>query len=167
MRIISRSSRSSMRRAPTSPSRRSIPRSRESWSRARRLPSCGSPRSSILRRPACLSASWSLQSCPRLPSTRCRRFVLRLPWAVAPLFEQWLEEQFPDRRDKVLNRIRDLREGKLYDSSWSIRQRGKGTFAEQIRAIFEVTCRRLGLNQRDDELSTAAFRRRTAQATLF
>ncbi len=93
--------------------------------------------------------------------------VLRLPWAVAPLFEQWLEEQFPDRRDKVLNRIRDLREGKLYDSSWSIRQRGKGTFAEQIRAIFEVTCRRLGLNQRDDELSTAAFRRRTAQATLF
>ncbi len=93
--------------------------------------------------------------------------VLRLPWTVAPIFEQWLEEQFPDRKEKVLNRIRDLREGKMYDSTWSIRQRGKGVFAEQIRAIFEVTCRRLGLNQRDDELSTAAFRRRTAQGTLF
>ena len=42
--------------------------------------------------------------------------VLRLPWAVAPLFENWLEENFPDRKEKVLNRIRDLRGGKLYES---------------------------------------------------
>jgi DNA repair photolyase len=93
--------------------------------------------------------------------------VLRLPWAVAPLFEKWLEEHFPDRKEKVLNRIRDLREGKLYDSEWRVRQRGKGIFAEQMQAMFDVTCRRLGLNERDYELSTAAFRRRTAQGSLF
>jgi DNA repair photolyase len=93
--------------------------------------------------------------------------VLRLPWAVAPLFEQWLEEHFPDRKEKVMNRIRDLREGKLYDSTWGVRGRGTGIFAEQIQKIFDITCRRLGLNEEREPLSTAAFRRVTAQATLF
>jgi DNA repair photolyase len=93
--------------------------------------------------------------------------VLRLPWAVAPLFEQWLEEHFPDRKQKVLNRIRDLRGGKLYDAQWGTRGRGRGIFAEQIATMFEVSCRRAGLNERDVELSTAAFRRRTAHAALF
>ncbi len=93
--------------------------------------------------------------------------VLRLPWAVAPLFEKWLEEHFPDRKDKVLNRIRDVRGGKLYDAQWGVRGRGTGIFADQIEALFDVTCRRLGLNEEARELSTASFRRRTAQATLF
>ena len=93
--------------------------------------------------------------------------VLRLPWAVAPLFEQWLEEHFPDRKDKVLNRIRDLRGGKLYHAQWGVRGRGTGIFADQIEALFDVTCRRLGLNEDARELSTAAFRRRTLQQTLF
>lgn len=93
--------------------------------------------------------------------------VLRLPWAVAPLFETWLGERFPDRRDKVLNRMRDLRGGKLYDAEWGKRARGEGIFAEQIKALFDVTCRRLGLNASRNELSIAAFRRRTPQASLF
>ncbi len=93
--------------------------------------------------------------------------VLRLPWAVAPLFEQWLEEQFPDRKDKVLNRIRDLRGGKLYDAQWNVRGRGTGIFADQIESLFDVTCRKLGLNEEDRGLSTSEFRRKTAQATLF
>ncbi len=93
--------------------------------------------------------------------------VLRLPWAVAPLFEQWLTEHFPDRKEKVLNRIRDMREGKLYDPQWRVRQRGKGIFADQIETIFDITCRKLGLNERDIELSTASFRRPTPQASLF
>ena len=93
--------------------------------------------------------------------------VLRLPWAVAPLFEKWLEEHFPDRKDKVLNRIRDLRGGKLYDAQWGVRGRGTGIFAEQIRALFDVTCRRVGLNEERYELSTDAFRKPTAQAALF
>jgi hypothetical protein len=48
-----------------------------------------------------------------------------------------------------------------------VRQRGKGIFAEQIQAMFDVTCRRLGLNERDYDLSTESFRRRTAQGVLF
>ena len=93
--------------------------------------------------------------------------ALRLPWAVAPLFEQWLEEHFPDRKEKVLNRVRDLRNGKLYDAKWGERGRGTGIFADQIEALFDVTCRRVGLNEDRGEMSTASFRRRTLQAALF
>jgi DNA repair photolyase len=93
--------------------------------------------------------------------------VLRLPWAVAPLFERWLEEHFPDRKEKVLNRIRELRGGALYEAQWGVRGRGRGVFAQQIEAIFDVTCRRLGINEREWHLSAAAFRRRGAQASLF
>ncbi|HWS73032.1 MAG TPA: radical SAM protein, partial [Thermoanaerobaculia bacterium] len=93
--------------------------------------------------------------------------VLRLPWAVAPLFEQWLDEHFPDRKEKVLNRIKDLRGGKLYDPRWGIRGRGEGIFADQIAAIFDVTTRKLGLNERRYELSVASFRRRGRQGSLF
>lgn len=93
--------------------------------------------------------------------------VLRLPWAVAPLVERWLEEHFPDRKEKVLNRVRDLRNGKLYDAKWGTRGRGEGVFADQISALFEASCRRLGLNEDERELSTAHFRRRPAQGQLF
>lgn len=93
--------------------------------------------------------------------------VLRLPWAVAPLFERWLEENFPDRKDKVLNRVRELRDGKLYDATWGVRGRGVGIFAEQTAALFDVTCRRLGLNEVDRGLTTEHFRRRTLQGSLF
>ena len=93
--------------------------------------------------------------------------LLRLPWAVAPLFERWLDEHFPDRKEKVLHRVRILRDGKLYDSRWGVRQRGEGIFAEQLDAMFDVTCRRLRLNEISRELSAASFRRPSAQGRLF
>ena len=58
--------------------------------------------------------------------------TLRLPHGVGPLFEQWLSQHFPDRKDKVLHRIRAIRGGKLNDPRFSSRMRGEGIFAEQI-----------------------------------
>ncbi len=84
--------------------------------------------------------------------------ALRLPYAVAPLFEQWLEEHYPDRREKVLNRVRSMRAGKLYDSSYGKRMRGEGPFAEQIARMFEVACRKAGILGRHAPLSTEHFR---------
>lgn len=84
--------------------------------------------------------------------------VMRLPGAVAGLFERWLEEHFPDRKEKVLNRIRDLRGGQLYDPRFGNRMRGEGLFADQIRVTFQTFKRRYGLDQPFPELSTAAFR---------
>ncbi len=85
--------------------------------------------------------------------------TLRLPHAVAPLFEQWLAQHFPDKKDKVLNRLRALRGGKLYDSQFGKRMTGDGIFAEQIEQMFEVACRKAGLAESRLELSAAAFRR--------
>jgi DNA repair photolyase len=93
--------------------------------------------------------------------------MLRLPGAVAGLFESWLEEHFPDRKDKVLNRVREMRGGKIYDPKFGSRMRGEGIFADQIRATFETFRRRYGLDRPRPELSTAAFRRPGQQLSLF
>jgi DNA repair photolyase len=95
------------------------------------------------------------------------RVVLRLPHGVKELFEAWLERSFPDRKEKVLNRLRALHGGRLYDSRWSHRQRGAGVFAEQIQLLFEASRRRAGLAARGPELSAAAFRRPGGQPGLF
>ena len=63
---------------------------------------------------------------------------VRLPWAVAPLFENWVKRHFPDRQEKVLNRIREMRGGKLNDPNFGSRMRGEGIFAEQIRQMFHI-----------------------------
>ena len=94
--------------------------------------------------------------------------MLRLPLAVAPLFEAWLGQHFPDRRDKVLSRIRAVRGGKLNDSRFGFRMKGEGFFAQQVQQLFHVGCRRAGLTAGWPELSTAAFRRPgDAQLDLF
>jgi DNA repair photolyase len=93
--------------------------------------------------------------------------LLRLPWAVAPLFEHWLDEHFPERKAKVLNLVRETRGGdKLYDSRWRTRQIGQGNYAKQIETMFDVACRRAKFGNRP-ELSTAAFRRSQEQLQLF
>ena len=85
--------------------------------------------------------------------------MLRLPQAVAPLFEGWLARQFPQKKEKVLNRIRAVRGGKLNDSQFGSRMVGEGIFAEQIEALFTLACRKSGIANNRPRLSTAAFRR--------
>lgn len=93
--------------------------------------------------------------------------MMRLPGAVAGLFEEWLERHFPDRKEKVLNRVRELRGGRLNDPRFGSRMRGEGLFADQVRATFETFKRRYGLDQDRPELSTKAFRRPGEQLRLF
>src|ERR687893_25307 len=85
---------------------------------------------------------------------------LRLPGAVAPLFADWLGRHFPDRKGKVLNRVRSMRGGKLNDPDFGTRMKGGGIFAEHIAKLFDVSCRRAGIEGGHfPKLSTAAFRR--------
>ena len=84
--------------------------------------------------------------------------VLRLPFAVKDLFEDWLQAHFPERKSKVLGRIRDVRGGKLSDPRFGSRMRGEGEYAGQIAALFEASCTKLRLNHERSALSTAAFR---------
>ena len=62
----------------------------------------------------------------------------------------------PDRKEKVLNRIKAMRDGKLYKAEWGKRMVGEGIFAEQIHAMFEVAVRKAGFTEDRHELSIAA-----------
>jgi DNA repair photolyase len=86
--------------------------------------------------------------------------LLRLPHAVAPLFDDWLAHHYPDRREKVLGRVRGMRGGKLYDSTWGERARGSGEYADQVGALFRAARRKAGYPEEGRPgLSTASFRR--------
>ncbi|MEP3348635.1 MAG: PA0069 family radical SAM protein [Marinomonas sp.] len=77
--------------------------------------------------------------------------MLRLPHEVAPLFADWLQQHYPDRADHVLQRIMDMRGGKLYDSRFGKRMTGEGLFADLINQRFHVARRKHGLD--DNRLS--------------
>jgi DNA repair photolyase len=84
---------------------------------------------------------------------------VRLPYGVADLFQDWLQRHYPDRKDKVLNRIRELRGGKLNDSNFNTRMQGEGIWAQQLKNMFEVAKRTAGITGHFPELSTESFRK--------
>ena len=85
---------------------------------------------------------------------------VRLPGAVRPIFEDWLERHYPDRKQKVLGRIRSMRGGGLNEPRFGSRMKGEGIFADHIAQLFQISCRRAGIEAgRFPKLSTAAFRR--------
>lgn len=96
--------------------------------------------------------------------------LIRLPMAVAPLFEDWLDRHHPNAREKVLGRIRSIRRGKLNDSRFGERMRGEGPIADMIARVFRTSCKRLDLNLRPWPVSASSFQRpskRDGQLLLF
>jgi DNA repair photolyase len=88
--------------------------------------------------------------------------VLRLPHEVNPLFQEWLQAHFPDRAQRVMNRIREMRGGKDYDADFAQRMHGDGVWADLIRQRFEKAVERLGfksLRGRFGRLDRSQFRR--------
>jgi DNA repair photolyase len=85
--------------------------------------------------------------------------LLRLASPLDELFTHWLDRHYPERRDKVLHRIRETRAGRLSDSTFGKRMRGEGEYARQIAALFEASARKHGLAEPLPPLTTAAFRR--------
>ncbi|HYO08396.1 MAG TPA: PA0069 family radical SAM protein [Tepidisphaeraceae bacterium] len=84
---------------------------------------------------------------------------LRLPFALSAMFEDWLEKHFPQRKQKVLNQIRQIRGGKLNDGNFGSRMRGEGPLAEQLGTMFEMAKKRAGITGAFPELSKSHFRR--------
>jgi DNA repair photolyase len=106
-----------------------------------------------------------LEACGKAGAQFAGYTIVRLPWAVAPLFEHWLEEHFPDRKQKVLGRIMHLRGNRLNNSKWHTRMTGEGIFAEQIATLFKVACRHAGIGERPN-LSCQSFRKYRTQLQL-
>ncbi len=94
--------------------------------------------------------------------------MLRLPHSLKQLFADWLADHYPERKDKVLHRIQEIRGGRLNDPRFGSRMTGEGVFAQQIDGMFALAVRRAGIERRSLELSTRAFRRPGgAQLDLF
>ena len=93
---------------------------------------------------------------------------IRLPLAVRGLFLKWLEDHHPDRKQKVINKITDMKGGKLNRSEFGVRFKVEGPYGEQIRQLLEIHSKRLGLNGERQPLETKHFRRpETDQLNLF
>jgi DNA repair photolyase len=101
-----------------------------------------------------------LQAVADAGARRAAWALLRLPYQVKDLFLDWLKRcVHPDRARKVESLIRQSRGGKLYDSSYARRRRGRGPIVEQIAQSFDVFTRKYALNRDIRPLSTAHFRR--------
>jgi DNA repair photolyase len=87
--------------------------------------------------------------------------VLRLPHEVNPLFQEWLQTHFPERAQRVMNRIRDMRGGADYKAEFGSRMRGEGLWADMIRQRFLKTLKRLNVQHhgRIRDLNCSLFRR--------
>lgn len=105
-----------------------------------------------------------LEAADNAGAIRASWIMLRLPHEIAELFEDWLHRHFPDRASHVMNRIRDLRGGKVYDSTFGNRMTGKGPYADLVRQRFNRKARALGMGlHKAESLRTDLFRRPDGQ----
>ncbi len=100
-----------------------------------------------------------LEAAAAAGAKRAGYIVMRLPYAVKEIFLQWLDDHVPTKKARVVDRVQEIRGGKLNVSEWGTRLKGEGIFAEQLRDLFQVTARRAGPNQERLPLSTTHFRR--------
>lgn len=113
-----------------------------------------------------------LQAAAAAGATSAFSVVLRLPWEVNPLFQQWLQQHFPDRAERVMARVREMRGGLDNDARFGSRMTGQGVWAQMLRQRFDKACARLKLNVRRTALDLSQFRAppdadSKAQASLF
>ena len=113
-----------------------------------------------------------LEAAAEAGATSAFSIVLRLPWEVNPLFQQWLDQHFPERAARVMARVREMRGGKDNDARFGSRMRGEGVWAQLLAQRFQKAAARLGLNRKRVELDLTQFRkpiapRRDGQRDLF
>lgn len=94
---------------------------------------------------------------------------LRLPFSVKEIFSEWLLTHYPDRREKVLSAVRDVRGGKLNESNFKSRMRGEGARADHMRTMFKVFAQKLRFDKSTPTLRTDLFQRppQTGDQTAF
>ncbi len=98
-----------------------------------------------------------LEAATAAGATRAGFTVLRLPLEIKDLFDEWLRANRPDRADKVLSLIRQMRGGALYQAEFGLRMKGEGPIAQLLSARFQAGVKRLGLNKIRYRLDTMRF----------
>ena len=104
-------------------------------------------------------------------ATRAFSIVIRLPWEVNPLFQQWLQQHFPDRAARVMARVREMRGGRDNDAGFGSRMTGTGVWSDVLRQRFRHAAARLGFETERAPLDFSRFKRPAmhagVQADLF
>ncbi len=103
-----------------------------------------------------------LKAAAEAGATGAHYTVLRLPWEVNELFQQWLQTHVPDRAQRVMNRVREMRGGKDYDADFATRMHGEGVWADLIRQRFSKAAEKYGLTvngRRHEKLDCSQFTR--------
>lgn len=83
--------------------------------------------------------------------------MLRLPFSLKDLFTNWLEVNFPDRKEKIINKIKEMRDGMMYKSDFGTRFTGEGKTADMISSLFNLSCNKYGLNKKKIHLNRDDF----------
>lgn len=91
---------------------------------------------------------------------------VRLNGVIGDIFTEWLELHYPDRKDKVLNLIKQNNGGVLSNTIDGGRMRGKGVGAEMIRDLFEIN-RSKYMTKPEFKLNSSLFCRPGQQLGLF
>ncbi|MEM7262667.1 MAG: radical SAM protein, partial [Planctomycetota bacterium] len=98
-------------------------------------------------------------------ATRAFRILLHLSREVRDVFEERLLETLPLRHERVMAALRDSRGGRTSNVEFGKRFVGRGPRWQATDQLFEVTCRRLGIQYREeseahyDALAAKTFRR--------
>jgi DNA repair photolyase len=93
--------------------------------------------------------------------------LLRLPLEIKELFEEWLEAHFPGRAKHILSLVRSMRDGKLYQSEFGLRQTGSGPYADLLAKRFRLAASRYGFTRRDWQYNASLFRPPVPQGGQF
>ena len=84
---------------------------------------------------------------------------LRLPGAVADVFLDWLQRELPGKTNKVFDRLKSFRGGKLNTNTFHKRFSGQGPWAKELRHLFQLGCIKAGFQETKVSLSTKHFLR--------
>lgn len=98
-----------------------------------------------------------VQSAASSGATFASYIMLRLPYGVSSLFEDWLDRYYPDRKKKILSRINQLRGGRMNDPRFGSRMKGEGVFARHVADFFELACRKSGMKRKGPDLNISEF----------
>jgi DNA repair photolyase len=99
-----------------------------------------------------------LEAAKAAGASRAGYTMLRLPYGVKDVFQEWLRQHFPDKVERIVGTVRSVCGGKLNVSDFGTRMRGEGPYADQVQQMFHVFRERLGLNVKSRELRTEHFR---------
>lgn len=92
--------------------------------------------------------------------------LVRLPGNAKDVFISRIKMLFPLRCEKIIGRLKQMREGNIYQAEFGKRHRGSGDYWENLEKLFRLTCQKTGLNENRPKGEPGGFKRPEIQQEL-